>query len=487
MKNPDEIKRAGIIKRPFFFCAVIMSLVILAFDYFAKDAAFKPGHISNFALSKGRYTALKGRIINDPFYGYSYFKKRQYFTLQPELIRIERAWRPVYGGIKVISYSDKELKYGDEILFEAKLKEPASRTGGTFDYKRYLARQGIYAVATIAEKDPVVIVGNKGSSIKKIVYSLKTLLIEKLEVLFRAPERYFLIAILLGERQDIPDEWNDIFIKTQTMHLIAISGLHIVLIVFIIIFFLGIFPMPRNFKYVIAILFLLFYAVMVGCSPSVVRATVMGVVVLGSYVLKRDADIYNSLGLAAVLMLLYNTEQLFDTGFILSFMSVLSVVYLTPKINEAIGVDKIKRDGIWGGIFYYTANLFTAAFAVWLGLMPVNANFFNMISPVSLLANLLAIPLFFVIITFSFCALFFYQALPFLGKVFSSATEFFTAFEMLSLRFFSNLPFAYFYVKPARDPLIFLYYSALIIIFEKKRLRKFRREFLRKSEKNGEI
>lgn len=460
-------------KRPFLFFAIFLSILILIFRFFVKEGNFSPGHISNFVSECPRRLAIKGEIINDPFCKYAYFKRTQTFIVRPILVKASKVWFPTYGNIRVTSYSKKELKYGDEILFEAKLKRPSSGTENSFDYKKYLERAGIYALATISERGPIIIKARRAFLLKSLAYNLKGLLKRKLENLFRPPERYFLSAILLGERQDLPKEWRGIFIKTQTMHLLAISGLHVGIIAFIILFLVGLFGFPRNFRYVATILLLVFYALLVGGRPSVIRATVMGVVILSSYLLKRDADIYNSLGLAAAAILMFNPDELFDYGFILSFVSVFSIVYMAPRINRVFYIDKIKKHTHWGSAIYYFSTLASASFGVWLGLLPLNVNFFNIISPISVFVNILAIPLLFVIIGLAISALIFQPIFLFLGVIFAEATKFFIVILLSSLRLFSKLPLAYLEVESMNIPAIILYYFTLVIIVERNRLKQY--------------
>jgi len=470
MNDPDAIKRPIVMKRPFFFFAVILALLILTFRVFVKEDDFYPGHISHFVSEDPRHLAVKGRIATDPFYKHTYYKEGQNFILRPGLVKVSETWSPVYGDIRVTSYHAKGLKYGDKILFEARLKAPSGSSG----YRRYLARSGIYAVAVISEKDPVIITGKEASPIKRYAYGLKKSIKNKIESIFHAPERYFLCAILLGERQDMPAEWKEFFTKTQTMHLLAISGLHVGLIAFIILALLGFLRIPRDPRFIITILFMIFYAIMVGGRPSVIRATVMAVVILSSYVVKRDADIYNSLGLAAAAILLFNPEELFNLGFILSFMSVLSIVYLTPRLNELFRLDRINRDAFWGKMLYYFSNLGSVSMAVWLGLLPLTANFFNIISPISIIVNILAIPLLFVIIALSISAFIFQPILNSLGELLGVAAELFIAILFSLLKYASELPFAYFELKTGNIPAVFVYYVVMMIIFRYKGIRQIR-------------
>ncbi len=454
-------------KRPFFLFAIFLAILILTFRFFVKENIFLAGHISHFTSGSPRHFAIKGEVINDPFYQYSYFRKAQTFIVSPTLVRISKKWFPAYGNIRVTSCSDKKVKYGDEILFQAALKGPSSREPEKFDYKGYLERRNIYALATVSDKDAVVVTGEGGGFwLKDFAYDLKHILKRNIENLFRPPERYFLSAVLLGERQDIPDEWRDIFIKTQTMHLLAISGLHVGIIAFITLFLVGLFGFPRNFRYSATILILVLYAVMVGGRPSVVRATIMGVVLLSSYLLKRNADIYNSLGLAAATILIYNPDQLFDYGFILSFISVLSIIYMVPLFNRKFGINRINRKTHWGGALYYFSSLCSASCAVWLGLLPLAVNFFNIISSVSVVVNIFAIPALFVIIALSIFSMIIRLAVPFLGMIFAEAAKFFIAILLVCLKSFSKLPFAYFEIDSQNIFALIFYYMLLICIVE---------------------
>ena len=402
-------------KRPFFIVALILALLIPLFRLFHGEDSFAPGHISYFVSEKPRYLAVKGTIVSDPLFKCTYFKEGQDFILRAQFVKVADAWRPVYGNIRVTSYGEEDLEYGDDILSEAKLKVPSSGGDIAFDYRVYLARKGIYAVAVISDKDALIVTGNKAYAFRRGAYRLKDLIKERIERIFRPPERYFLAAVLLGERHEIPAEWRELFARTQTMHMLAISGLHVGLITFIVLAFFGILRVPRNPRLLLTIFFMIFYAIMVGGRPSVIRATVMAVVVLGSYALKRNADIYNSLGLAAVLILVYNPDGLFDTGFILSFVSVLSIVYLTPRFNRWFHFDRIEKTTFRGRALSYVSSLGTASLSVWLCLMPFTAYFFGIISPVSVLVNIIAIPVLFAIIALSISALMFHPVIPFLG------------------------------------------------------------------------
>ena len=454
-------------KRPFFILAIFLIIFILAFRFFVKKNVLFPGHISYLVSQKQLHSAVKGTVTSNPFCKYLYFKKAQIFVVKPEAVKVSKEWLPAYGDIRVTSYSKNKVRYGDEILFEASLKMPFSREESSFDYKRYLERFNIYALAIISDKAPLIIMEHeKGNPLKNFVYNIKNVIERNIKNLYKTPEQYFLSAVLLGDRQDIPREWKDIFSKTQTMHLLAVSGLHVGIVAFIIFFLVGIFGLPRNFKCSVTIFVVIFYAVMVGGRPSVVRAAVMAVVFLSSYVFKRNADIYNSLGLAAVIILIYNPDQLFDYGFILSFVSVFFIIYMTPLLNRLFHIDKIKRAALLGNAAYYFSSLFSASCAVWFGLLPLSVNFFNIISPVSLIVNIFAIPALFVIISLSVFSLIIHPILPFLAVIFAEAAKFFIDVLILFLGLSSKIPFACFKVESQNIFAVAFYYMLLVSIIE---------------------
>ncbi len=453
-------------RRPFFSFAIILVITILAFRLFFSSAELPPGHILHLLSTSSQTVAVKGDVISDPLQRYSYSRETQSFIVAPTLVKLRRDWMPVHGNIRVTSYADRRVQYGDEILFEGRLRLPPSGEDRGFDYRRYLQRLNVYALATVSAKDPLLILGSsaKVSRLKRVLYETKGVLRSSIERLFETPQRYFLLATLLGERQHIPNEWRDFFIKTQTMHLLAISGMHVGIIGFIIFFATGLLAFPRNARYLVTIAFLIAYAIMVGGRPSVIRATIMATVFLMSFVVKRDVDMYNSLGLAASVILLYNPEELFDYGFILSFISVLSILYITPLLKRLFHLDRIKtKEGWWGRAPLYFFNLTAASCAVWIGLLPLSISFFRILSPISIFVNILAIPMLFIVMSLSFFSVVLYFFVPIIGLFFAEAAQFFIDILLPILRYSATLPFAYFETAPLSIASVFLYYIILVI------------------------
>lgn len=459
-------------KRPFFFLAVFISVLICAANFFLKDDYYRPEHISHFVYQKPEPLAVDGIVANTPVLKYTALGNVYSFLVRPKLIRVSGKWFPACGIISVTSHKNKEPEYGEEILFEAAVRSP-SEDERSAKYTAYLKKKGIFALAVIREKDALVSLKVNDSSVfMRFAYKMKTELNKRIDKIFSVPARYFMSALLLGDRQNISREWKNIFVNTQTIHLLAISGLHVWIISFIILFVMGLLGLPRTAQYFATILLVLFYSVMVGWMPSVARSAVMGTVVLGAYIFKRDADIYNSLGLAACMILVFQPNQLFDMGFILSFGSILSLVYIYPKLNKFFGFDRIDRQKKTGAVLYYTATLFSASLAVWFGLFPIILYFFNLISFISIIVNIFAIPCMSVIMSLAISAVIFQPFLAFLGMAFKEATELFLTILLSCLDFCSKIPCAYFNSAEVSPAIVPLYYLILFVICEQNAIKQ---------------
>jgi competence protein ComEC len=146
-------------------------------------------------------------------------------------------------------------------------------------------------------------------------------------------EANFLTGLLLGDRTDLSDEIKNAFMNTGTIHVLAVSGSHVVLVAEIIFIVVGLLRFTGRTKYTLAIIFLIYYMFLTGATPSVVRATLMVILLYIGKILQERTDVYNLLGASAVIILLIEPRQLFDVGFQLSFSAVFSIVYFYPKVN----------------------------------------------------------------------------------------------------------------------------------------------------------
>ena len=208
-------------------------------------------------------------------------------------------------------------------------------------------------------------------------------------------------AMTLGWRTSLNGEVAKPFMHSGTMHVFAISGLHIAMIAAILVQLMRFARLPRVACGLLLIPMLWFYVAATGWQESAVRASVMVTIVALGWILKRPGDLVNSLATAAVLILLWEPQQLFLTGFQLSFCVVFSIAMfalpLQQRIQNRLQPDPLLPPELWPWWSRFLVRIVTPLLAVsaaaWLGSLPLAASTFNLFTPVTLLVNALIVPL----------------------------------------------------------------------------------------------
>jgi competence protein ComEC len=189
-------------------------------------------------------------------------------------------------------------------------------------------------------------------------------------------------AIVLGDRGHIPKEINMVFRHTGTGHILVIAGLHMAMMTAMVIFVLKMARLPRPLQGGMGILLLFVYALLTGGSVPVMRAAWMACVFLGAMNCDLESDSLNSLSLAAMVLLLLDANNLFDTSFQLSFAAVAAIVMLYARMEKRLS---------W--LPRWLAGAVSVSTAAWIGITPFQAWHFGTMTPVALLANLFIVPL----------------------------------------------------------------------------------------------
>lgn len=248
-------------------------------------------------------------------------------------------------------------------------------------------------------------------------------------------------AMVLGEKERIPPLVNHRMIRSGTVHILVVSGFNVGLVAFIVVLFLKLMRLPRRLRILITIPLLVAYCLVTGASSPVVRATVMAAVFLAGYLLKREPDIYNSSAAAVLFILMLSPEKLFDLGFQLSFLSVLSIVWLYPKLKSCLRLDSLKIRPL-----KYLISGALVSFSAWLGTMFPIAYNFKIFSPVAVLANVLIVPLAGLITFCGFTLAAFHYICPGLNRLFAYTIELLVLILLQVNAFLISLPFASFYL-----------------------------------------
>jgi len=229
------------------------------------------------------------------------------------------------------------LRYGKQITLTGVLQEPqGKRNPGGFDYKAYLARQDVVGIVEVIGL--LQIGEQRGFPPLRWIEVLRIRTERLIDATYTEISLHAQLVkgILLGKRSDVPSETLDTFRNSGTFHVLAVSGLHVGLIAaFCYLGFSGL-RFPQKIVCLLTIIAVLIYACLVGFRPSVFRAALMASLYLFAALIDRDADIFNLLAFAALVLLLLNPYQLWDVGFQLSFVAVASIVYFVPKMEKPL-------------------------------------------------------------------------------------------------------------------------------------------------------
>ena len=300
--------------------------------------------------------------------------------------------------------------YGDTISVHGRLERPfGPRNPGGFDYRSYLAHQGIHATLLAvrpADWHIVTEAGQSGSPFLVLAYTLRHTVLRHARAAF-APERAAVLSgILLGDRANLPADLREDFERTGTTHILATAGLHVGLVMALLLGFLRGIRVPLRPALVLTLLCLALYIPMTGERVAMTRATIMAVIYLGGRLLEREPYLPNTLALASLILLVGSPQSLFDAGFQLSFGIVITVGLLMPlmqKLPKNV-LKKALPSGPMGAVGKFLLNIFLIALAAQIGALPLVAYYFHAVPVVGVVANLLIVPVVLPILGIGFLA-----------------------------------------------------------------------------------
>jgi competence protein ComEC len=367
-------------------------------------------HISRFANDEPAKVFIKGMVADDPISSETFYHTEKItFPLDARYYLSPSGWQKTSGRLEVNSNSDsaKALRTGDEVLLEGLISKIGSRKNpGTFDYSGYMAAKGMLVWLKVKEGFKIEKIGR--IHLNPLISSaliMRRKIADLIERHLDEPHSGFLKAILIGDRTGLGDGIKDDFVKTGTVHILAISGLNIALIAGLIMALFGIMRLPRKTSLVITVIFIVVYTFTAGANPPVVRSTIMFSIIVIGYLIGRDTDILNSLPLAALLILVFNPKEIFDPSFQLSFASLAGIIILSPRIDALFGVEKIKPIFVMARLKLYLLRGISVSIAAVISTWPIIASCFNIVSPISIIANLIAVPMLLILTAASFAFL----------------------------------------------------------------------------------
>ena len=425
---------------------------------------------------------LRGKLAGTPIRrAYVRNNKESWHTLaRLNVISLNRdnLWQPAAGQIVVNTPDILPDRFfaGQQVEITGVIAPPpAPIAEGLFDYRTFLRRQGIYFQLKADSPGDWTLISTNTTpplSDRFLKWSQATLargLPDQDEPL------RLLWAMTLGWRSALTDDVSAPFMKSGTMHIFAISGLHIALIAGILIALLRVLQLPRFWCGLMVIPLLWFYTVATGWQPSAIRSTIMMTIVIGGWMLKRPADLLNSLAAAALIILVADPRQLFQASFQLSFFVVISIALCMPPLEKSrdrlLKTDPLLphellprwRRGM-NAILRVGLTWLAISFAAWLGSWPLVAHYFHLFSPVTLLANLFIVPLAGAALACNLGSLICGGWLPWIGELFNFSAWFWMKLMEGVSQSAIKLPHAYFYVSGPTMVDFVIYYGALFAV-----------------------
>ena len=324
-------------------------------------------------------------------------------------------YTPAWGRVLLNVREPYTFHYGDSIRFHSRLRAPRNFANpGGFDYERYLRFRGILVRGFVNEAAGIVVLRREiGNPLRIWLERFREFIRKTIQDTAPGTEGKIIQAMILGDQKEIPKEDMEKFNRTGTTHIIAISGFNIGIVALFSFFVIRL--LLKSSEYLLlrwnmvlistlfAIILVILYTFIAGSGISVIRASVMVVLFMVAIMVNRERDLYNILSLAAFFILIVNPYSLVDISFQLSFVAVISLLFLTPRLvnllppsltSDSTGLTRkewllkhLKK------VLRTMVLFFFASLSATLGTLPLILFYFNRLSLVTLIANFLVVPI----------------------------------------------------------------------------------------------
>ena len=435
-----------------------------------------PGHIVHH-LSAGKM-ALEGIIDETP----QEAPEGQGLVVALRDRIAENRHMPVTGRVMLQTPSgDRAWQYGDLIRFRSHLQRPHNfHNPGSFDYEKWLRAQDVLVQGKINTPADIVLTRpGLGNKFKMAIERARDQLRRVIAANANPPAREIIQALLLGETKPIPPLLREDFNRTGTSHILAISGLNVALVASFAIF--SAMLLMKSSPYLLlqfnairvatitALIPVVLYTLIAGMGISVLRAAIMLLTFLLAVLLRKDRDLFNTLALAALIILLISPYSLFDISFQLSFAAVASLIFVSPllgKIFWAEQEDGAKSIGSLPRKIGRSLSLFVlVSLSATLGTLPIIAYAFNGFSTITLLANLVAVPLLgMVALALGLAVIVVLPLSATLAGLLVKLTALPVGLSVTAIKYLASLPGSYVFVTTPSLPEITCYYLLFIVI-----------------------
>lgn len=438
---------------PVYFCA---ALVFYHLHYLRLTTG--PGRELARSTGEERIAfAVRGTVASEPT-----VSPRGMASFRFRLWEYERDGKWHASRATILARWPGEPRYGDALqLFGVLQPVDGPRNPGEFDMRCYLQRRDVYQQLIVRYRENGRLLGReRGNAVLRLAHSsrdwMQAMLARGIE---DAPEVHGLIsAMVLGVRDDTADEVEEQFQQTGTIHLFSVSGLHVGIVAYLLWTLARLIRLPRRTTIALIIPALFFYAAVTGFNTATVRAALMATFLLGGQLFDRPVRPGNSVAAAGVVILAFDTNQLFATGFQLSFAVVIAIILLAERFFEMFArwgapdeflprslLPPLQRAWLRG--WRATAGAASVSVAAWIGSLPLIVPYFYLVTPISLFANLAIVPIAFLVLAVGLMSLLAGLLAPILVIVFNNANWFLGTAILALAEMFAAAPAGHFYTE----------------------------------------
>jgi len=437
----------------------VYALVAFAFSFLhSARTTDTPGLILARALGEGpQPVTVHGAVISEPKISE---RGSASFLLKAESIEIDGQTRPCRA--KFLARWRHQIEFGDEVrLFGTAQKIEGPRNCGEFDLRTYLAREDVHRTLILRYPENGAVLSHGGGNrllwaAQKSRNWMEATLRRGLE---HSPDVTSSInGMVLGLRHQTAEDIEEPFQQTGTLHLFAVAGLHVGIVARLLWILATMARLPRKWATAAIIPALLFYSAITGLHTSSLRAAVMTVVLLGGFIAERKAFALNSLAAAAALILWWDTNELFAVGFQLSFSVVAAILVLQEPsfrfLSRRFAPDPFLPRSLFtprrralNKSLVWLARASSVSFAAWIGSLPLMLWYYHLVTLISLVANLVVVPIAFFVLAGALLSLVTAPILSWLSVVFNNANLALTKLILGAVSLFAQIPVGHFYVE----------------------------------------
>lgn len=356
-----------------------------------KTEKFNKHHFSKYVNGK---SSVVGYVLQSPI------EKDRTYKMVYEItgVKYKGEWVGCEGKAMIYLKKDSNsasLKYGDEFILNGTFNDiPSAGNPGEFNYQRFLAFHNIFQQCSADEKSWMPTGKNAGNIILQYSYTLRDRLLKVLRDYSIKGDEYAVgAALMLGYSDKLDAEIISAYSSTGALHVLSVSGLHVAIVYVVfnwLLFFLDKIKYGNVIKAVVLILLLWFYSALTGLSPSVLRAATMFSFIIIAKAFNRYTNIYNTLAASAFLLLAINPYLIMEVGFQLSYIAVVGIVFIQPKIYQWFEPKSWLMDQIW--------TITAVSIAAQIATFPLGLHYFHQFPNYFLLSNFIVIPVSTVII-----------------------------------------------------------------------------------------